>query len=135
MKRMVLMAAMAISGCSGGGSEPGTAALEDSLVGTWKFVYEATQCEELYEFYADGRYEQSSLDERLVGSYTLTGSGDRKVLTVAIDSDNEMSDCEGDSADNSGDEASGWVEIEATRTYMFDGAAGGDAYKTNYRVE
>ena len=139
MKRLMMIAALALTGCGGGdgGSSPSrsTRALTASLVGTWTYLYEDTQCREVYTFRENGRYEVISLDSRLSGPYSLIGNGERKHLTVSLDTDNGMPDCLGFSDDETNQEDSSWVEIEESKMYLFKNSAGGDAFKTLYRME
>ncbi|NRB42687.1 MAG: hypothetical protein HRU20_30165 [Pseudomonadales bacterium] len=72
--------------------------LQSIIVGTWNFTYEDTQCTESYTFEADDNFNMTSLDEVASGHYSVTGDS----VALNITADNGMSDCLGDTFDDTG---------------------------------
>jgi len=100
------LAIIIIASCSGSDNDndPAEQNLIDSrasIIGSWTFVYTETQCEEQYEFSADGSFSQTSLDEILAGSYSLSAvENDLINLTLQPTQDNLGTDCLGSNEDS-----------------------------------
>ena len=94
-----------LSACGGGSSSNQvTFGSSEPIVGSWLFVFTASQCEELWTFNSDGEFTRSALDERASGNYEVTelANSDRSSLNLSFLADNGQPDCEGDTEITSG---------------------------------
>jgi hypothetical protein len=92
------------SGCGSSGNDTGSS-ITNSIVGSWSFIYPSSGCEESYTFNSNGTWSESALDEIQMGTYTFdetVNAGERHSLSIVITSDNGLSDCEGDSSNDTG---------------------------------
>lgn len=123
---LVLLSCVFLISCGGGGSDNATAAVggpEDELVGEWLLVYDGTLCEETFVFNSNGSFSIESLDELVSGSYSvsaLSGNVDRNRITLTILTDNGLSDCEGDSTDDSNTEGDLYYEITSNTLIFYE---------------
>lgn len=76
-----------------------------TIIGTWAYTVEGTQCAERVIFNADRTFSATSLDEILTGNYSLESQDSTKPLykiTTRVLTDNLLADCNGDNNDNAG---------------------------------
>jgi|GEM_PF-3981353 len=111
--------------CGGGGSNNTTASSSsgDSIVGEWLLIYDGSLCEETYDFNSNNAFVINSLDEQVAGEYSVSsvsGNGERKRITLTILTDNGLSDCEGDSTDDSDTVGELFFEIDEDTLYWFE---------------
>ena len=121
---LVLFLSFCLGACGGGGVDgaSATTTFNDPIVGEWLMVYDGTLCEETYDFNADNSFTIESLDERIAGEYTtsaVTGNDDRNRIDLAILTDNGLSDCEGNSVDDSNTQGFLFYEIVGDTFYWF----------------
>ena len=82
---------------------PMLAAAEKSMVGEWAMpVPNDPQCYELNRFDADGQFAVSSDQERVTGRYDLQATPALTQMNVVFLSDNNMTDCFGNTVDQTG---------------------------------
>ncbi len=115
MKRqsIILSAFLLLTACGGSDNTPQgnrdsaqPSISAETVVGTWAYSVESTQCTEHITFGDDQSFSARSLDEILTGSYAVAAeeNADKLVfrITTQILSDNLLADCNGDSSDDSG---------------------------------
>jgi hypothetical protein len=105
----------------------------NSIVGTWKYTYPASQCVETYEFNANGTVNVTSLDEVVVGTYTFEDrviTDDRHLLSITFTSDNGLPDCNGLSEDNTGLNITSYINFTSAVVEWFNESSGGSPFFT-----
>ena len=109
---------------------PAPAATKSLIVGTWALTDQSNGCVESWTYNEDKTFSYRALDKRASGTYTFNqkaNSSGRHLLKETFTSDNGRADCDGDSYDVEGEEATYYVEFTSSnnRITFFDSASGG----------
>ena len=90
---------------------------ENSIVGQWVMpVPNNAQCSEYYRFDADGQFAVSSDQERVTGRYDLQATPALTQMNVAFLSDNNMTDCFGNTVDQTGQKDTHFLKWDTENT-------------------
>lgn len=92
-----------------------------SLVGTWRWARRANQCEERFEYRADGTARVVSGKEVTTSTYKLESTADsqaRYKLSMSITGDNNEVDCTGSVEDATGAAVESYVFVSDTAGAM-----------------
>lgn len=102
---LLVMTIITISGCGGGGETK-------NITDKWFYIYEGTQCTEIYIFNRNGSFSIDSGDELIEGTFTFSevaDEGARHALVMTFTNQNHLSDCEGERANVVGGEVAVYV--------------------------
>ena len=98
-------------------SVPVLAWAENSIVGQWVMpVPNNAQCSEYYRFDADGQFAVSSDQERVTGRYDVEVTPSLPKMNVVFSSDNNMTDCFGNTVDQTGQNDTHFLKWDTENT-------------------
>ncbi len=100
---LITLVVLPIFGC--GGDSGSGSSTKDSILGKWSYINSTSSCKESYTFNSDGTWSGVSLNEISSGTYTFdstANSGEKHSLLIIVTSDNGLSDCDGNSTDDTG---------------------------------
>ena len=98
-------------------SVPVLAWAENSIVGQWVMpVPNNAQCSEYYRFAADGQFAVSSDQERVTGRYDVEVTPSLPKMNVVFSSDNNMTDCFGNTVDQTGQNDTHFLKWDTENT-------------------
>ena len=90
---------------------------ENSIVGQWVMpVPNNAQCSEYYRFDADGQFAVSSDQERVTGRYDVEVTPSLPKMNVVFLSDNNMTDCFGNTVDQTGQKDTHFLKWDTENT-------------------
>ncbi len=102
---MLLLIILVLVSACGGGEKPAIPSQTRSIIGSWQYVYLTSRCPEIYEFADDGTFVIKSAEEIVSGTYSFQDTvpqGNRHSLTININEDNQLPDCEGNAKKQAG---------------------------------
>jgi len=128
-------------GCDSGNDNDragGNNIIDETIVGTWKYTYPASQCSETNIFNDDNTFTINSLDEVQTGTYVFESPVNvdgRYKVTLTFLSDNGLSSCTGDTTDSTGQVGSLYAEFAtADQILWYASSSGGTPLGTFNRV-
>lgn len=118
MKNIILSLSLLLTACGGGDSDNN----QSPIVGSWSRTIEGTGCIVTINFDEKNGLYQTSLDEVLTGTYSISdeSNNDLYSLSMNVSTDNGLSDCNGESFDDTGEIMTVYVNFSGEFMRIFE---------------